>query len=88
MEPVDAFVVAPEPAGAAQVRVDDDGGDVGAGDRMRVALDADVPEAVGSVPGFEDVAGATGGDDSVALMTRVPSAVSARSSASSAVRVP
>ena len=70
VQPVDPVVAAGEPAGAAHVGVHDDAADVVRGQVFRVALDADVLEAVGGVPGLEDVTGDAGGDHGVDLTGR------------------
>jgi hypothetical protein len=62
---VDPVVAAGEPAGAPQVGMHDDAGDVACRQVAGVTLDPDVPEAVRGVPGFEGVAVAAGGDDAV-----------------------
>ena len=56
VQPVDPVVVAREGAARRQVGVHDDAGDVAGRERAGVALDPDVPEAVGGEPRLEDVA--------------------------------
>ena len=66
VELVQPFVAAAEPAGAAEIGVDDDSGHVVFGQRARMALDPHVLEAVRRVSRFERPS-LTVGDDHVDL---------------------